>query len=146
MATLRKTIEQGRAKSAYDSVKTYVDANKGKSTLDNYKSYSKKIPTMIKTSGLGATLAFMKSKKKEYDVIYNDIAKWLGEDFKMKSLFQINKDNFLDTVLNIDYSSVYRALTIEVVAYMNWHRRFAEGMIEKNKDKNKENDNKTSEK
>lgn len=134
----RKTIEQGRAKSAYDSVKKYVDDNKGKSTLENYKSYSKKVPMMIKTSGLGATLAFMKSKRKEYDVIYNDIALWLGSDFKLQSTLKINSDNFLDEVLKIEDSSLYRALAIEVLAYMNWHRRFTEGMIVKEKDKNKD--------
>ena len=43
----------------------------------DYKSYVKKIPTMIQTNGPSATLAFMYSKGKTYTIIYNQIGKWL---------------------------------------------------------------------
>jgi CRISPR-associated protein Cmr5 len=126
----RQKLEQGRAQKAYDAVKGFVDDHKGSSDLDEYKSYSKKFPMMVKTNGLGPALAFIKSKrKKAYEQIYSDITNWLKDDFK--NLVNLSETDLLEAVVSIEDSANYRAITNEVLAFMNWHRRFAEGMIGK---------------
>ena len=59
-------IESGRAKFAWECVNQLIqqwnDEN-SKKKLKEYRSYTQKIPMYIKTNGLGATLAFMLSKK-----------------------------------------------------------------------------------
>ncbi|NUV00020.1 hypothetical protein XO12_07815 [Marinitoga sp. 1154] len=97
-----------------------------------YKSYVKKIPMLIKTNGFGATVAFMFSKGGIYEFIGEQILKWLKED-KKRIIPDINNiENFeqlTKKVMELN-SSEYRALTIEVLAFLNWLRRFAEGLIE----------------
>jgi len=97
---------------------------------NEYKSYVKKIPTMIQTNGLSATLAFMYSKGKTYKIIYDQIEEWLKErGFKI-----IDKDNnkieLVKWIINLN-SSEYKYVTNEAMALFLWLRRFAEGMIEK---------------
>jgi len=127
----RQQLEQGRAESAYARVKGFVDDPQNKSAQDEYKSYSKKFPMMVKTNGLGAALAFIKSKqKKAYDRIYDDLSVWLQKDHKRIVEFP-EKGDLLEIVVKMDSSSGYRALSNEVLAYMNWHRRFTEALIKK---------------
>ncbi len=130
-------IERGRAKFAYDRAKDARDK-----CLPKYDSYVKKIPMMIKINGLGAAFAFMYSKKnkpegKTYMPIGEDVTAWLKASGK-GNLYGIEKvEKFEDLVVKIVEldSSRYRALTIEVLAFFNWLRRFAEGLIEDKEDK-----------
>jgi CRISPR-associated protein Cmr5 len=117
-------LENGRAKFAYDC------AEKAKAQLKEkdkeYKAYAKNIPMMIKINGLGATLAFMKAKSKDgnaYEILYNQISKWLKEEKKLIS------NNDLAKEIVEKPSSEYRFITIEVLALMSWLRRFADGLI-----------------
>ena len=72
---LPKTLEQGRAEFAYK----YAEA--GKKLGSEYKAYVKKIPMLIKTNGLGATFAFIKSKGgKTYDLIHKQTFEWLSDN------------------------------------------------------------------
>jgi CRISPR-associated protein Cmr5 len=115
-------LERDRAKEAYKYV---TEANDNENIRDDYKSYVKKIPMMILNNGLGATFAFIYSKKKNsnaYEVIYNQIQEWLNAD----------KD-LVEWIINQD-SQEYRATTNEVLALFNWLKRFADGMIEDKKD------------
>jgi CRISPR-associated protein Cmr5 len=141
--TNRTALEQGRAKAAYkfaEEGKQLGDRpkpnSKGKiqdsKQAKEYKAYCKKIPMMIKTNGLGATYAFINSKKKEaYDLIYNQTHAWLKQDDKL-GIFSLEKYSGKDLVeIIIDQNSAeYRYLTIEVLALFNWLRRFAEGLID----------------
>jgi len=99
----------------------------------DYKSYVKKIPTMIQTNGLSATLAFMYSKGKTYAIIYEQIEIWLKNERKLKR----NSEELVKWVIALD-SSKYKYITNEVMALFMWLRRFAEGMIEKGNDDGKE--------
>jgi len=115
-------IEKQRAIKAYEYV---TKANENEKIKGDYKSYVKKIPMMILNNGLGATFAFIYSKKKEgnaYELIYNQIQKWLKAD----------KD-LVEWIIFQD-SQEYRATTNEVLALFNWLKRFADGMIEDKKD------------
>ena len=92
-----------------------------------YKSYVKKIPSLIQTNGLAATFAFMYSKKGTYEVIYKQVEKWLKERD-----FDINGE-FIKWIITQN-SPEYRRVTNEVMGIFVWLRRFAEGMIEKDED------------
>ena len=111
-----------------------VDEN-SKKKLKEYRSYTQKIPMYIKTNGLGATLAFILSKKDKeaYQKLGQQITEWLKQaPAKIIDLKDVEDDNF-ESLVNIVISlnsPGYRALTIEVLAFLNWLRRFAEGLIE----------------
>jgi CRISPR-associated protein Cmr5 len=120
-------LEQGRADYAYQCA--LEGKNLGKSESKEYKSYTKKIPMMIKTNGLGSTLAFMKSKtsSKAYNILYNQIGNWLKES-KIGYISSSNNEDLIKLIINMN-SAEYRAVTVEVLSFMNWLRRFAEGLI-----------------
>ena len=127
-----KTLEQGRASQAYQAYE-YVRAaisQLGDKAKD-YKSYVKKMPVMIKTNGLGQTMAFIKSKSKDkgnaYGMIYEQLGKWLREC--PNSVIQGEGDEIVKSIINLD-SKEYRVATAETLSLLNWLRRFADGMIE----------------
>jgi CRISPR-associated protein Cmr5 len=139
----RKKLEQGRAEDAYKCALNVKD-NK-KSFAEDYKQLVKKVPMLIKTNGLGATFAFLQSKGKnednEHTQVLKDIAKWLRQDTKNLMIYKsedLSKDELELAKTMVQrttemYSSEYRTITIEVLAYLNWLKRFAEGLIEKTK-------------
>ena len=130
-------LEKLRAEFAFECVEKEVVDEYGKdSKISNeYKSYVKKIPTMIQTNGLSATLAFIYSKKGTYKIIYNQIEKWLKDKRKVKD----NSEELIKwIIIDVKSSSKYKFITSEVMALFMWLRRFAEGMIEKEKENGKE--------
>lgn len=125
-------LEQGRAKFAYECARNAGSTNK------DYRSYAKKFPMMIKSSGLGAALAFAFSKKKTgnaWDKIYNDIWIYLKQDNKKYLIGNDTQTELSDVVIKMDSQS-YRLLTIEILAFLTWLRRFAEGLIESESEQN----------
>ncbi|MDI3535032.1 MAG: CRISPR-associated protein Cmr5 [Thermosediminibacterales bacterium] len=139
--TVIKGLEQGRASFAYQCAREGSKIDRSK----EYKQYVKKMPMLIKTNGLGAALAFVKSKSEEdktkksgyaYKLIYDQIAGWLKQDDK--KLIDLSGDtDLVAAVISLD-SSQYRAVTMEVLAFLNWLRRFAEGLIEGDPDNGEE--------
>ncbi len=126
MSEVIKDLEKQRAEFAYECVENIVNERGKKSKTSNeYKSYVKKIPTMIQTNGLSATFAFMYSKKKTYEIIYKQIDEWLKDKRELKG-----PEELVKWIIKQD-SSKYKFVTNEVVALFMWLRRFAEGMIEK---------------
>lgn len=129
----RNALEQGRAEFAYRRAEKARD---NASIKEDYKSYVKKIPMLIKTNGLGATLAYVKSKAKTgdaYNTIYQDISDWLVK----QGLIEKNEE-LLKVIIQKD-SPEYRRITIEVLAFLNWLKRFADGLIQVQKPEKKEN-------
>jgi CRISPR-associated protein Cmr5 len=127
-----RTIEQGRAKFAYEKVqeiKGYAEAKR-----KEYKSYAKKLPMMIKTNGLGPALAFANSKD-AYKLIFSHISSWIKEnprtaqDPNFKELREDKNKDLVAFVIKCD-SDVYKMVTLEILAFLNWLRRFAEGLGE----------------
>ncbi len=127
-----KTLEQGRAEFAFKC------AEEGQKYSSEYKSYVKKIPMLIKTNGLGATMAFIFSKAtwkdkngnvklNTYATIYKQTSEWIKDE---KKLLKFTENNFAKKLTQIN-SSEYRFITIEVLALFTWMRRFAEGLITK---------------
>ena len=128
-----KDLAKDRAQFAYgcvvEIVKKYpnvIDEKTKKPTPSKqqkeYKSYVKKIPMMVLTNGLGATFAFVYSKKDKdaYGLIYEQTKEWL----------KAPKDKELVEWIIYQESPEYRATTNEVLALFGWLKRFADGMIE----------------
>lgn len=136
-----KGLEEGRAQFAYQCVQEAIKkfpkpegAKEASKNAKSYKAYSKKLPMMVKTSGLGASLAFALSKGKNdpsspWGLLYQHIDTWLRKDHK-KFLLGENPDKDLSKAVIELKSAEYRAVAVEVLAFLNWLRRFAEGLIE----------------
>jgi CRISPR-associated protein Cmr5 len=119
----RQKLEQGRADFAFKSAVTGYNSHQ-----KEYAPAVKKLPMMIKTNGLGATLAFMFSKGKTLGTILKNIEDWVNNADNLKTqLILKNTDGgtLVQKVLNLN-SSEYRIVTTEVMAYLNWVRRFAD--------------------
>lgn len=124
-------IEQGRANFAFQCAEEGSVLPKKK----EYKSYVKSIPMMIKTNGIGAAFAFMHSKHGTYDKIGEHIYNWLKKD--PKKIIDLNTLNSFADLTNktVELNSTdYRMLTNEVLAFLSWLRRFADGMIRESND------------
>jgi len=122
-----RTLEQIKAEFAFSCVKNAVQLG------TNYKSYVKKLPMLIKTNGLGPAFAFMFSKKnKEEGKYWNEIGKtifdWLKECNKIDKNNVSNFDEFVEYLSKIN-STEYRILTNEVLSFLIWLKRFADGLI-----------------
>jgi CRISPR-associated protein Cmr5 len=120
-----RTIEQGRAQKAYEF------AQQGMNETSDYKNKVKSFPMMIKTNGLGAAVAFANGKS-GWGTVYNQIENYLRgnelfNNYENPSLQSTSLDSYLT---QID-SSLYRAITVEVMALFTWLRRFAEGLDKK---------------
>lgn len=140
MSTNRiKGLEQGRAKYAYRCA--VEAAEKTPAFAKKYKNgVIKKIPMLIKTNGLGNTLAFAKSKsgsgsdeKQAWALAYQHLDTWFSESqnkhFFKNLLEQEQSKDFVYKVITLS-SSDYRACTVEVLALCSWLKRFAEGLID----------------
>lgn len=100
--------------------------------LDNYKSYVRKIPQMILSNGLGQTLAFIKAKTERgnaYDLIYTQLTEYMKSNTTARITMPLNENDLVQWVISSN-SSDYRYITQELLAFLNWLKRFAEGMIE----------------
>lgn len=130
----RTTLEQGRADFAF---KAATEGSK-LSKASEYKAYVKKLPMYIKTNGLGAAMSFAFAKgngkdakadtNKAWGLIYAQIEDWLKNHWELSELNE--GERLMENLLKME-SAEYRATTIEVLALLNWMRRFAEGLITK---------------
>lgn len=156
-------IEQGRAKFAYECAKEGQTISKGICLYreinykqdDKYASHIQKIPMLVKTNGMGATIAFIFSKRETktkevngkkfppgtkdnpqnaYDLIYQQMIAWLAKEPKHLIADKLASHNgkrneFVDVLVTLE-SPLYRAVTVEVLSFFTWLKRFAEGLIE----------------
>ena len=125
----RLSLEQGRAKFAYDCAVDGSNIDKKK----EYKSYVKKLPLLIKTNGLGSAIAFVSAKSENvaskkgyaYYKLYQHLVEWL----KKSGTISLQNDELTNYIVS-QPSQNYRHITIEVLAFMTWLKRFTEGLIE----------------
>jgi CRISPR-associated protein Cmr5 len=118
-------LENQRAEFALNS----ITAANEEDYKGEYKGYVKKIPVLIKTNGLGNTLAFMRSKKKvAYDLLYQQFSEWLSKSECPCKALPAGKD-LLEFVIS-QPSPVYRHITKELIALLTWMRRLADSLIE----------------
>lgn len=103
-----------------------------KKLKESYKSVAKKLPVLIKTNGLGQTLAFMKSKRAKkdnpengYDKLYQQLGKWLQAESENQF---IESGELVEKIILLN-SSFIRQATVETLALLNWMRRFVDGLM-----------------
>lgn len=139
--TERNRLEQRRAEFAYRYAQEGSELDKNNKVDKAYKSYTKKIPMLIKTNGLGATFAFVKAKSNTnrlkrdhaYQIIYTQTTNWLRKS--MPHIFHNEKGEPLENqdlvyIFITQNSPIYRQIAVEVLAFFTWLKRFAEGLIE----------------
>lgn len=120
------TLEEGRARIAYEHAN---EINKGLS--DDYATRVKNLPALIKNSGLGAALAFVYSKNgNSYDQLYQDVNEYLRSKRCEYIFHDLDRspgegEDLMGLITSLN-SAAYRSATREVLAYLNWLRRFAE--------------------
>jgi CRISPR-associated protein Cmr5 len=131
--TIISKLEKGRAEFAYKCVEKAIEIFKDNSKKQKeYKSNTRKIPTMILSNGLGQTLAFIKAKSEKgnaYDLIYSQLTEYMKSAHTVRIQMPKEKNDFVEWVISCD-SSKYRYITQEILAFLNWLKRFAEGLIE----------------
>jgi len=130
--TNMRKLGNGRAEFVYKCV---IEAKNYEGNISaDYKSYVKKLPHLIRTNGLGNALAFIVSKPKNraHDLIYKQLSRWLESGNNGCAVLRRGND-LLEFVVS-QPSQIYRQLTSETLAFLNWVRRLAEGLIEEDKD------------
>lgn len=136
MSSNKQTIDQRRAKQAWDDVKG-VD-EKHRDTLGRkYNSLARSAPAMVQSNGLGQTLAFFRAKagpsrSGEHWLLYSHLSQWV-----LSQLMVTDNNDLLDWIVQQDTQS-YRRATSETLAYLSWLKRFAEAVLPEadvNKDK-----------
>lgn len=131
-----RQLEGGRAAKAFEFVQN-AQSQLPEKNRPAYKAYVKKLPMLIKTNGLGAAYAFVLSKQDNspskkgyaYKLIYDQTKEWLESENKKFLLRGKENQDLVKTLTELN-SHEYRAVTVEVLALLNWLRRFAEGLIE----------------
>lgn len=116
------------AQYAFERAKAAKDNN-----MTKYPQYVKKMPAMIRNSGFAKAFAFGYSKDetkgdgKVYGQINSDIREWL----KKKGLLDENIEDtkkMIEALIGMDYAK-YRRCENETMAFLDWLRRLAEGMM-----------------
>ncbi len=135
-ALKKKTKSDQLPRALLENAQAYATEDKFyrayKQFAGEYKSNVKKIPSMMKTNGLGPTFGFLYSKRNgasPHKLIYRQTTEWLKHDFKQLVDFSKSNNDLVEAIVNMD-SATYRSVTVEVFSFFNWLRRFAEGMIE----------------
>jgi len=130
-----RSLEQKRAKYAWEC----IQEAKGDIDLENkYKSYVRSAPSYIQINGLGNTLAFYKSKfeadlrkkgenelsadKRAYKLLYDHLNGWRKELRGGKDILEWIRDENTSSLM------VFQA-TKEIIALLNWMKRFAEAEL-----------------
>jgi len=132
-----QALEQKRAKKAWEQIKQVVEKSKENSKLgESYRSLVRKAPAMIKTNGLGQTVAFLLSKAKESEsdaeaLLYRHLEAWLGDDeAPVPWPDELKAKGLIEKITLVD-SGIYRQAAREALIYLGWLKRFAEARLEK---------------
>lgn len=93
----------------------------------DYRSLVRSVPSMVMSQGLGQTLAFLIAKGKgkrdnEHGILYQHLSAWIGKPSPSQ--------HDLLKYLTEQSSDEYRRVTVEVIAYLGWLKRFAEAELE----------------
>jgi CRISPR-associated protein Cmr5 len=111
------TTEQRRAQHAWKVAQDGV-ARFG----SNYVNDAKGLPALIMNSGLMQVMAFLHAKKEErYKVLADHLRDWLALQCKTPRDF----DGFMKTLVEMDDSRRFQAITAEAFAWLKWLRQIA---------------------
>ncbi len=125
---VQKTTEQERAAQSWTDI-TSVQAGYAK----QYGSLVRKVPMLVLTNGLAATMAFLLAKGRSasgppsaenqaHKAAYDHISGWVMRRMQPNAT---PADDIMAWIRQQD-SIAYRRATTEALAYLNWLKRFAE--------------------
>ncbi len=120
-------LEGGRASYAFESVKQQLSKLK-EAEQKEFRSHIKKMPAMIQVNGLGQTLAFYYASKKQMGLVYSILDIWVKERLTYIKPERLPDQELVEWVISLP-SPQYKVVTMEIMALLNWLRRFADGMI-----------------
>ncbi len=120
MSTVSNSLDMERARHAADS------APKLGEDLEAVTSVTDRMPGMVVTNGLGASLAFLEAKGEKDQVharVYDNLQGWLIN--KSKTVPWNSQAEKLQDRLMEENSLVYRAAQAEALKYLSWLKRLA---------------------
>ncbi len=136
-APLMQTLDQQRARHAWQVVETLIKNFRGDDQKD-YQREAKKLPVRIMTAGLGQSLAFLAAKQKKktsLDQLLKGLADWVLVQRKIGSGTHCS---LIEAIINdAGGADFLRRATDETLEYLRWLNRFLEaklGDIEANGD------------
>ena len=112
-----QTLSQRRAKHAWG----VVEKQRGFPDFEEFADQAKKLPMHILTSGLGQSLAFLRSKRKAPELLAA-LTSWM-QDYQKGTPSEL-----LDRITQGD-SEFQRLATSESLAYLEWLVRFADAPL-----------------
>ncbi|MEN2993679.1 MAG: type III-B CRISPR module-associated protein Cmr5 [Bacteroidia bacterium] len=130
MSERATTLMQRRAEAAWKAVKEV----KGK-PLDYQRkcaALARRVPALIRASGLGQTLAFLNMKIKpqggdEHEWLLRHLSRWVLS--QLGFVGSDSRSDLLDWIVNKADQRGYRYATQEALAYLQWVKRFAESEL-----------------
>ena len=127
------TLDQRRARHAWDAVARIRNDPKARSSASGYAREAKRLPVRILTAGLGHALAFLCAKagsgktESANTALLRDVADWvLDKRGNPDSTADRPASNALVEKIVASDATFLRVTTDEVLAYLQWLTRFAE--------------------
>lgn len=117
----RQTVEQQRAKQAWDDV-----SNVPEGAHKKYGTFARRLPALIQQNGLGATMAFVCAKAKRDQnsgegLLYKHISTWVTK--RVPS----SRSDLMDMIRE-ESTDTYRRATVEAIEYGIWLKRYVEAL------------------
>jgi CRISPR-associated protein Cmr5 len=125
----QRSLEQERAKSAWEVIVAYKKAHADKETQNKLRALAQGAPADIQIAGLGQTLAFWHAKHEtHHTTLFEAVSNWVKGQIKWTENL-----NLLVWITEKADTNDYRRATAEALAFLKWVKFFAEGELEKAK-------------
>lgn len=121
-----------KLKNFEEQLQNLQNPKRGKEWQNSYAGHVKKFPMLVLNNGLGATLAFLRAKGKNFpsveeEVLYRQISRWVTAQIWGGE----GNTNLLAKLIDrTSGSDTYRRATVEAFAFATWLKRFAEAILE----------------
>lgn len=127
-----QTLDQLRASFSWDR----VSAVSSPKTRESFRDLIRSFPSMIQTSGLGQTLAFLSSggqRESAKERLYQILQEWLCDNRRIYT--RPDRPSSLDLLVLLSQGSSLelRQATREALALSQWLKRFAEALEQQEK-------------
>ena len=116
------TKTQKIAISAYKRVQK-IQQNKDKAYQAKYRTMSKKLPVLIRTTGLSQALAFVLARGKDESEAWTRLLNDIADTLKYENVQKLAKQSREADMHN------YIFLTHQMLSALLWYKRFAETML-----------------
>lgn len=141
---MHQTLEQARAKVAWTLVTSAKDSMK--EGFDKYKTLVKRFPARVNHNGLGQSVSFLFAKKGDNAEghLLNHLSQWLMQSNQNKDVACYTPPygnpyppgTLIASITGHD-SRAYIQATREALSFLDYLRRFADGLSEDNTPKEK---------